>query len=187
MERRYYSSRTTVGKFPGLSVPFCSGFYFNYPNKRPYPYKPPPPPPPTFDSFVVFQGSRVVNPKVGPLSSHSSDALWTPRHQVRTHLSVAWFAAFLPRVLQAMTERCGNLATRRRVGPLCSTIQPSPLSGWPRRGTDKPTMQVDSAPSLPTSHPGWALAWVVEHFLRVTAHPKILALAQDNTVIPIAW
>ena len=44
----------------------------------------------------------VVNPKVGLLSSHScdcSDALWTPRHQaskVRTHLSVASFAAFFP-------------------------------------------------------------------------------------------
>ena len=40
--------------------------------------------------------SCVANLKVGPLSSHSSDALWTPRNQVRTHLSMAWFAAFLP-------------------------------------------------------------------------------------------
>ena len=67
--------------------------------------------------------SCIVNPTVGPLSSHSSDALWAPRHQVHTHLSVAWFAALLPcstkiRVLQATTERCGNLATRLRVGPL---------------------------------------------------------------------
>ena len=67
--------------------------------------------------------SCIVNPTVGPLSSHSSDALWAPRHQVHTHLSVAWFAALLPcstkiRVLQATTERCGNLAMRLRVGPL---------------------------------------------------------------------
>ena len=40
----------------------------------------------------------------------------------------------------------------------CSTIQPSPLSGWSRQSTDEPTMQVDSAPWLPTSHSGWALA-----------------------------
>ena len=104
--------------------------------------------------------SCVVNPKVDPLSSHSSDELWAPRHQVRTHLS----AAFLPcntklaYCMQATTERCGNLATRLRVGPLCCTIQPSPLSAWPRRSTDEPTMQVDSPPWLPTLHPGWALA-----------------------------
>ena len=48
------------------------------------------------------------------------------------------------RMLQAATERCGNLATRLRVGPLCNTIQLSPLSGWPRRITDEPMMQVDS-------------------------------------------
>ena len=59
--------------------------------------------------------SHVVNPKVGPLSSHScncSDAFWTTRHQVpkvRTHPSVASFATFFPI----------NLATRLRVGPLC--------------------------------------------------------------------
>ena len=46
--------------------------------------------------------SCIVNPKVGPLSSHScdcSDANWTPQHQaskVRTHLSVALFAVFFP-------------------------------------------------------------------------------------------
>ena len=68
--------------------------------------------------------SHVVNPKVGPLSSHScncSDALWTIRHQVpkvHTHPSVASFATFFP-VLQATTEHCGNLATRLRVSPLC--------------------------------------------------------------------
>ena len=36
-------------------------------------------------------------------------------------------------ILQAMTERCGNLAMRLRVGQFCSTI--SFLPGWPRRST----------------------------------------------------
>ena len=106
----------------------------------------------------------IVNLKVGPLSPHSSDALWTSRHQVRTHLSVAWLNCSIPplqheiHTLQATTECCRNLATRLLVAPLCSTIRPSPLSGWPRRSTDEPMMQVDSAPLLPTSHPGWAFA-----------------------------
>ena len=30
---------------------------------------------------------------------------------------------------------CRHLATRLWVGPLCSTIQPSPLTGWPHRST----------------------------------------------------
>ena len=55
-------------------------------------------------------------------------------------------------ILQAMTERCGNLATRLWVCQLCSTIQLSPLSGWLRRSTKR------QCGTLFTSHPGWALA-----------------------------
>ena len=85
------------------------------------------------------------------------------------------------RVLQVTTERCGNLATRLRVGPLCSMMQPSPLLDWPQRITDEPTMQVHSVPWQLTSHPGWALPciWVVKPFKRVlcvTTHPQILTL-----------
>ena len=43
-------------------------------------------------------------------------------------------------ILQATTERCGSLATRLRVGLLCSMIQPSPLLGWPWWSTDEPMM-----------------------------------------------
>ena len=49
--------------------------------------------------FVLRRGQPHGNPKVGPLSSHSFDALWIPRHQtskVRTHSSVASFAVFFP-------------------------------------------------------------------------------------------
>ena len=62
-------------------------------------------------------------------------------------------------ILQVTTECCGNLATRLQVGPLCSTIQLSPLSGWPQWITDEPTMQVHSVLWQLTVHPGWALAW----------------------------
>ena len=75
---------------------------------------------------------------------------------------------------------CRNLATKLWVGPLCSMIQPSPLSGWPQQSMDELMMQVDSVPWQLTSHPRWGpFAWIVEpfkHFLRVTAHPQILAL-----------
>ena len=72
-------------------------------------------------------------------------------------------------VLQTTTERCGNLATRLRVGQLCSMIQISPLSGWPRRSKKRRC----GTPWQFTSHPGWALA---RHLLRVTAHPQFLTL-----------
>ena len=70
----------------------------------------------------------------------------------------SWLLQHDIRVLQAMTERCENLATRLRVGPLCSTIQLSPLSGWPQ-STDEVTMLVDSVctPWQLTLHLGWAL------------------------------
>ena len=50
------------------------------------------------------------------------------------------------RIQQAMTERCRNLATRLRVGTLCSMIQLSPPSGWPQQSMDKAMMQDDSVP-----------------------------------------
>ena len=62
-------------------------------------------------------------------------------------------------ILEVMTERCENLASRLRVGLLCSMIQLSPLSGRPQQITDELTMQVDSVPWQLTSHLGWALAW----------------------------
>ena len=83
--------------------------------------------------------SCVVNPKVGPLSCDCSDA---PRHQA-SKTPVRGLVRSVPSlqheicVLQATTERCGNLATRLRVGQLCSTIQLPSLSGWPRRSTDE--------------------------------------------------
>ena len=84
------------------------------------------------------------------------------------------------RVLQATTERCGNLAMRLQVSLLCSTIQLSPLSGWPRQITDKPTMQVDLVPMAANfaSEMGPCVLIVepFKHVLLVTAHPQFLAL-----------
>ena len=77
-------------------------------------------------------------------------------------------------VLQAMTESCGNLATRLQVSQLCSTIQLSPLSGWPRRSTDEATMRYPLAVNF-TSGVG-PCTEIVEHLLHVTAHPQFLAL-----------
>ena len=84
------------------------------------------------------------------------------------------------RVLQAKTGCCGNLATRLRVGPLCSTIQLSPLSSWPQQSTDKATMQVNSVPSG-----SWLCIWhgplhrdrePFKHLLHATAHPQFFVL-----------
>ena len=81
--------------------------------------------------------SCIWNPKIDQQSSHSCyctlDATTsgikgshTPVHGlVRSVLSLQHEIC----VLQVMTECCGNLATRLRVGRLCSTIQLSPLSG----------------------------------------------------------
>ena len=106
--------------------------------------------------------SCVVNLKVRPLSSHSCDCVLdattsgikgshTPIHGlVRSILSLQHDNC----ILQAMTELSGNLATRLQVGQLCSMIQLSPLSGWPRRSTK----QRCSTPWQLSSHLGWALA-----------------------------
>ena len=82
------------------------------------------------------------------------------------------------RALQATTECCGNLATRLRVGPLCSTMKLSPLSGWPRWIVDKPTMQVDLVPWQLTSGVGPCMGIVepFNHVLCVTAQLQILTL-----------
>ena len=128
--------------------------------------------------------SHVVNPKVGPLSSHScncSDAFWTTRHQVpkvRTHPSVATFATFFP-ILQATTEHCGNLATRLRVGPLChdTAFSTVGLASTNHRRT------INASPFSPmaanfASRVGPCMG-IVEPFkqvLRVTTHPQILKL-----------
>ena len=129
----------------------------------------------------------IVNPKVGPLSSHScncSGALWTPRHQaskVRTHPSVASFTAFFPCstkfAYQATTECCGNLATRLQVSQLCSTTQLSPLSGWPLRSTDEATMRYTLAANFASGvGPCTGIVEPFKHLLRVTTHPHFLAL-----------
>ena len=73
------------------------------------------------------------------------------RHQRFAHTRPWPCCSILPlqceiHMLAVTTECCGNLATRLRVGPLCSMIWLSLLSGWPRRSTDEPTMQVDSVP-----------------------------------------
>ena len=79
-------------------------------------------------------------------------------------------------VLQVMTERCGNLATRLRVGLLCSMIQLSLLSGWPRQSMDEATMQVDLVPLTANFASGVDPCAGIKLFLRLTAHPQILAL-----------
>ena len=126
--------------------------------------------------------SCIMNPKVGPLGSHSCyccDALWAPRHQtskVCTQPSVASFAVFFPLqhhicILEVTTEQCRNLTTRLRIVPLCSTIQLSSLSGWPRRSTDEGTMQVDLVPlAVNFASRVGPCAGMFKHFLCVTNH-----------------
>ena len=169
---------------------FCLKPYRIVPSKRP---------PPNLTVFVGFfrvfrvtaHHSRVVNSKVARLGSNScncSDALWVTRHQASkdlgSHTPVRGLVcSVLPlqleiRVLQATTERSGNLATRLRVGPFCRTIQFSPLSGWPRRITGKRRcksiqsrgrlLRIWSGPSLGDPFN--------KRVLRVTAHPQIWAL-----------
>ena len=77
-------------------------------------------------------------------------------------------------VLQAMTESCRNLVTRLRVGQLCSTIQLSPLSGWPQQSTDEVTMRHPLAANFASGVGPYTE--IVEHLLHVTAHPQFLAL-----------
>ena len=113
--------------------------------------------------------SCVLNPKVDLLSSHSCDCaldamtsgfkgLHTPiRGLVRSVLSLQHKIY----VLQVRTERCRNLAMGLRVGQLCSTIQLSPLSGWPRRSTKRWC----GTPWQFTSHPGGPLhgvSWTIQ-------------------------
>ena len=150
-------------------------------------------PPPNLDFLrssvqpPTILNSCVVNLNVGPLSSHScdcSDALWAPWHQaskVCTHSVHGLVCSVLPlqheiHVLQVMTECCRNLATRLWVGPLCSTIQLSPLSGWPRRSTDEVTMRYTLEANFVS---GVDLCMeIIESFkqlLCATAHPQFLA------------
>ena len=76
----------------------------------------------------------------GPLSSHSCDcALDATTSGIKgSHTPVFGLVHSVLSlqheicILQVTTGRCGNLATRLRVGQFCSTIQLSPLSGWPR-------------------------------------------------------
>ena len=67
-------------------------------------------------------------------------AFWMPQHQaskVCTHLSVASFAAIFPcSTIFAYCKRQLNGAETWQRGQLCSTIQLSPLSGWPRWSDD---------------------------------------------------
>ena len=145
----------------------------------------------------------VMNPKVGPLRlfwgtfEATTSGSHTPVHGlVRSILPLQHEIC----VLQATTGCCRNLATKLRVGPLCSTLQLSPLSGWPRRSTNEATMQVDlGTPWQLTLQPVWALAsWIVKpfkHLLRATADPQFWrlscecpwVLAQDNTVNDFMW
>ena len=102
--------------------------------------------------------SCALNSKVDPLSSHSCDCAldattsgikgWhTLVHGlVRSVLSLQHEIC----VLQVTTERCRNLATRLQVSQLCSMIQLSPLSGWPRQSTKRRCC----TPWQFTSHPG---------------------------------
>ena len=128
--------------------------------------------------------SRVVNPKVGPLSSHScncSDAFWTTRHQVpkvHTHPSVASFATFFP-ILQATTEHCGNLATRLRVSPLCHDTAFSTVGlALTNHGCTNDASPFSPLAANLASRVGPCMG-IVEPFKRVlcvTAHPQVLAL-----------
>ena len=119
---------------------------------------------------VKFPRSKSEGRSTGLLSSHScncSDALWTTRHQaskVRTHPSVALFAAFFPcstkfaycKQRLNTAETYSNEATSRSAlqhDAAFSTV------GLASTNTDEPTMQVDSVPWQLTSHPGWAFAW----------------------------
>ena len=99
------------------------------------------------------------------------------------------------RVLQATTECCRDLATSYiRVGLHCSTLQLSPLSGWPWQSMDEAMMQVDSVPLAANFASGVGpCGGIVEpfkHLLHATAHPQFLALevqapmgtCPDNTV-----
>ena len=97
---------------------------------------------------ATMLNSHVVNPKVQWAHIAAIVLMHFGHHDIR-HQRFAHTCPWprsqrspLQHELQATTERCGNLATRLRVGPLCSTIYLFPLSGWPRQITDKPTMQV---------------------------------------------
>ena len=124
----------------------------------------------------------VVNPKVGPLSSHSchcSDAL--RRHDIR-HQRFAHTRAvrgLVCSILQATTERCGNLAMRLRVGPLCSAISFLHCrAGLDESRTNRLCKSIQSHAANFACGVGPCVG-IVEPFkrvLRVTPHPQILAL-----------
>ena len=77
-------------------------------------------------------------------------------------------------------ECCGNLAMKLQVCLLCSTIQLSPLSGWPRWRTDKARYKSIRDPLAANFASRVGLcARIVEtfkHLLCVTTHPQFLAL-----------
>ena len=129
--------------------------------------------------------SCVVNLKVGSLSSHSCDssgALWTSQHQASHTPVLSLVCSILSLqheicVLQATTELCRNLATRLRVGQLCSTTLLSPLSGWPWWSTDEATMRYTLAANFASGvGPCMGIVEPFKHLLRVTAHPHFLAV-----------
>ena len=79
--------------------------------------------------------------------------------------------------MQVTTEHCRKLATRLWFSPLCSTIQLSPLLGWPRQSMDETTMWYPLAANF-TSRAGPCTGIVepFKHFLCVTTHPQFLVL-----------
>ena len=77
-------------------------------------------------------------------------------------------------ILQAMTECCGNLATRLRVSQLCSTIQLSPwLASTKHEVTMRYTLAVYFASGV---GPCMGIFEPFKHLLCVTAHPQLLVL-----------
>ena len=120
--------------------------YHIVPGKCPYPRKRPPP---NFDSFMAFKVLRVTAHHAKLSEAHIAAIVLMRfgHHDIRcqrfTHTCPYLVCSVLPlhrnvRILQAMTERCENLPTRLQVSLLCSTIQRSPLLGWPRRSMDEP-------------------------------------------------
>ena len=149
----------------------------------------------------------VVNPKVGPLRSHSCDwsvalTLGATTSDIKgSHTSIrSLVCSVLPLqhkicVFQVTTKHCGNLAMRLRVSSLCNTIQLSLLSGCLRWSTDERRCKSISYPLAANFAFGVApCSGIVEPFklfLRVTAHllfwclscERPWALARDKTVI----
>ena len=86
------------------------------------------------------------------------------------------------RVLQAMTECCVNLAMRLRVGPLCSTIQLSPV-GLPSTKHRRSNKLIQY--SLAANFASWVGlgAGIVEpfkHLLHATTHSQFWCLSCER-------